>query len=334
LSSSGTKNDVDSPTSATATNAPFGSTDLLLLLMTVIWGANFTAIKYSLEDFLPLTFNGLRFIIASLTLLAVTFVSGRSIRIRREDRPRMFALGFLATAVYQTLFILGMANTRAGNAALIISTTPLFTALIGRIRGHERFDAGGVIGLALATAGLGLIIISGKNEVEVGNTLLGDALLIASTICWSLYTVGARKYLHSYGAMTATAFIVTTGTPVFLLICLPSILRQDWAVVRPAAWAGLFYSALLAIALAHFIWNHGVRRMGSTRTAIYSNITPVTGLLVAWALLGETPTAGQVLGAAVLFAGLYLARRGTIALAPPEDIEEEIEEAILGPGKN
>jgi drug/metabolite transporter (DMT)-like permease len=91
---------------------------------------------------------------------------------------------------------------------------------------------------------------------------------------------------------------------------------------------------LFAIALAYLIWSYGVRRIGSTRTAIYSNITPIVALLVAWLALGEKPTPGQLAGAVVIFGGIYLVRHGMIALAPEDTIEEEFEGASLGPGKN
>jgi drug/metabolite transporter (DMT)-like permease len=312
----------------------FGSTDLLLLLMTVIWGSNFTAIKYSLEDLLPLSFNALRFTIASIVMLSVAFLSRNSVKVAPGDRIKLFALGLLGNTVYQSVFITGMAHTRAGNAALILATTPLFTAILGRIRKHEYFTTRGVAGLLLAFAGIVMIVISGRGEVSIGETVLGDSLLLASTVCWSLYTVGSKPLVHKYGSMKATAIMMTSGTPFLLLVCAPSLLRQDWARVRPIAWAGVVYSGLFAIALAYLIWSYGVRRIGSTRTAIYSNITPIVALLVAWLALGETPTLGQLAGAVVIFGGIYLVRHGMIAVTPGEDIEEEFEEATLGPGKN
>ena len=112
---------------------------------------------------------------------------------------------------------------------------------------------------------------------------------------------------------------MVAGTPVFLLVCAPQLWAQDWSRVRPVAWAGLAYSGLLAIALAQFIWNHGVRKMGSTRTAIYSNITPIVAVFVAWLALGESPTWGQLSGAVVIFSGLYLTRRGMIAAHPVQE---------------
>ena len=247
---------------------------------------------------------------------------------------KLFALGLLGNTFYQSLFITGMAHTRASNAALILATTPLFTAILGRIRKHEYFTRRGVGGLLLAFAGIVMIVITGRGEVSIGETLLGDSLLLASTVCWSLYTVGSKQLVHKYGSMKATTVMITSGTPLLLLVCAPSLLRQDWSRVRPIAWAGVVYSGLFAIALAYLIWSYGVRRIGSTRTAIYSNITPIVALLVAWLALGEKPTPGQLAGAVVIFGGIYLVRHGMIAVAPADAIEEEFEGASLGPGKN
>jgi drug/metabolite transporter (DMT)-like permease len=313
----------------------FGSTDLLLLLMTLIWGANFAAIKYSMGDnLLPLSFNGLRFLMASTLMAIVAFGSGQGMKLDRGDGWRLFGLGLLANTLYQSLFILGVAHTKAGNAALILATTPIFTAVISRIRRQEYFTGRGIAGLFLAFGGIVLIILTGRSEVSVGETLKGDCLLVASTLCWSLYTVGSKRLIHRYGSMKATAFMMITGTPLLLLVCAPSLLRQDWSRVRPLAWAGLIYSAVFAIALAYIIWNHGVRKIGSTRTAIYSNIIPIVAMLVAWATLGEAPTPEQIAGAIIIFVGLYLVRRGMFAIAPAESIGEEMEESSFRPGKN
>lgn len=310
------------------------STDVLLLLMVLIWGSNFTAIKYSLEDLLPLSFNALRFTLASLVMLIAALLTRKGFKLAPGDGRRLFLLGLLGNTCYQSLFITGMSHTRAGNAALILATTPLFTAILGRIRKHEYFTGRGVAGLLLAFAGIVTIVVSGRGEVSLGETVLGDGLLLASTVCWSLYTVGSKHLVHKYGSMKATTIMMASGTPFLLLVCAPSLLRQDWSRVRPVAWAGVVYSGLFAIALAYLIWSYGVRKIGSTRTAIYSNITPIVALLVAWPALGESPTLGQLTGAVVILVGVYLVRHGMIAIVPAETIEEEFEEATLGPGKN
>jgi drug/metabolite transporter (DMT)-like permease len=310
--------------------AAFGATDLLLFLMTLIWGTNFSVIKYTFRDIAPLSFNGLRMTLASLVLAGVTLITVRSLRVAREDLGRLFILGFLSNTCYQGMFIVGAGRTRAGNAALIVSTTPLFTALVSWLRKEERFTSKGIAGLILAVGGIGLIVWGGRAESAQGASLIGDGLVLGATVCWSFYTIWSRPLLHSYGSTKTTALTMMLGTPLLVVICLPSLLSQDWAAVRMSSWGGVMYSALLSIAAAYIIWNYGVRKLGSTRTAIFSNLTPVIGLVVAWAALGETPAAGQLAGAATIFVSIYLVRRGAIPL-PGTDAEEELEEVSLAP---
>ncbi len=310
----------------------FGAADMLLLLMTLIWGINYTVLKQSLIEFQPLAFNGLRFIIASALTIIFTVSTGRNFKLERGDLPRLWALGLLANTVYQSLFIVGMAHTSAGNAALILATTPLFTALIGRLRRSEFFTNAGVVGLVLAFAGMAAIILSGPKGVSIRDDLTGDSLMVACTICWSIYTSFTKGYVHKYGALKTTTIMMITGTPVLLLVSSGSLATQDWSAVHRAAWAGLFFSGALAIGLAYIIWNNGVQKIGSTRTALYSNVTPIIALIVAWIVLSETPTWGQLVGAAVIFVGIYMVRNGMTHAAPEEATEEE--RVTLRPGKN
>ena len=228
----------------------------------------------------------------------------------------------------------GMAHTRAGNAALILATTPLFTAVIGRIKKQEHFTGRGITGLLLAFSGIGLIVWSGHRGTAEDSSALGDLLLIGATVCWATYTTLAHKFVHIYGSLKTTTIMMVTGTPVLLLVCAPSLLAQDWSRVRQLSWIGVVYSGLLSIALAYIIWNQGVRKIGGTRTAAYANLTPVVAVLVAWPALGEVPTLGQLAGAIVILVGIYLVRGGMVHIKPEEAAIEELEEVSLGPCKN
>src|SRR5713226_5831592 len=98
-----------------------------------------------------------------------------------------------------------------------------------------------------------MIVVAGRGELSLGETILGDSLLLATTVCWSLYTVGSKRLVHTYGSMKTTTIMMTSGTPLLLLVCAPSLLRQDWSRVRPVAWAATIYSGLFAIAMAYVI---------------------------------------------------------------------------------
>jgi drug/metabolite transporter (DMT)-like permease len=117
-----------------------------------------------------------------------------------------------------------------------------------------------------------------------------------------------------------TAWTLWIGAIGICIVGLPATLRFSLDSVRWTTWLAVVYAGALSIGLAYLIWYHGVRALGNTRTAAYSNLTPVVALVVAWLWLGEVPALGQLTGAAVIIAGVWLvqaAPRRPIAV-PPE----------------
>ena len=96
----------------------------------------------------------------------------------------------------------------------------------------------------------------------------------------------------------------------------PAVAAQDWSQVTATGWLGLAYSSALAIVVAYILWNFGVQRIGSARTAIYNNLTPVIATFGAAIFLGEPLTLFKIVGAVIIFVGLYLARTANIVLEP------------------
>jgi drug/metabolite transporter (DMT)-like permease len=311
---------------------PLEAADLLLLLTTLIWGVNYAVVKYALVDLIPLNFSALRLLMATLIMLAFTFASGRDLRVPRADFWRLCALGFLANVIYQMLFIYGMKLTSAGDASIILATAPIFTAIIGRIRRAEFFGVRAVVGLVLAFVGMAVLVSYGGWASAKGSNFAGNCILVFAAIGWASYTVATKRFSHAYGSIKSTTLVMATGTPMLLIFSIPTLVRQDWHAVRLASWGGVAFSAVFSISIAYIIWSYGVQKIGPTRTAIYSNVTPIATLLAAWAMLGERPLPGQIVGAAVVLAGVYMVRKG-MTFAPTEDpIEEVIEEESLRPG--
>ena len=125
-----------------------------------------------------------------------------------------------------------------------------------------------------------------------------DALLALMVLVWGT----------NYIVLKAALAVVEPLAVPLVLICTPSVLAQNWRAVTPAAWAALVFSSIGALVVAYLIWYRGVQRLGPSRTAFYSNVTPVVAMLTAWIALGETPTPWQVVGAGGIFGGLYLTR--------------------------
>lgn len=291
--------------------AAFGLIDLMLLGMAIIWGVNFSVLKVSLAEMSPLAFNSLRFTLASaLTLGALKLVEG-DVGLTRKDWWRLLRLGLIGNTCYQLLFINGVNLTTAGNSSLILGTPPIFVSIMGTVLGLERLGKRAWLGIFLCFVGIAAIIFCSGRELSLaGGTMLGDLLVLGASVCWSIYTVLGKPLMERYSPLRVTTLAMISGTFFLDLCSIPAWLAQDWAAVSWKGWLGLAFSGGLAIALNYVIWNLGVRKVGGARTAIYSNLVPVIGLFTAWLTLGEQIFLFQVVGAVVIFAGIYLTRSG------------------------
>ena len=282
----------------------------MLLAMVLIWGVNYAVVKAALTEMTPLSFNSLRFLLASaLTLLLLRFIEG-DVGLARGDWWRLLGLGLIGNTCYQLLFINGIDRTTAGNSALLLATTPIFVSLIGAALGVERVGKLAWVGVLFSFAGIFIVIVgSGKELGLAKETIEGDVLVLIGALVWSLYTVLSKSVLSRYSALRLTALAMVAGTPFIVLVSIPQLLAQDWTAVSWRGWLGLFFSGSMAIALGYIIWNSGVSKVGGTRTAIYSNLSPVIATIFAWLTLGEVITAFMIVGAAMIFFGIYLTRR-------------------------
>jgi len=282
-------------------------TDASLVAMALIWGVNFSVVKFGTTLVDPLAYNGLRVALAAVILVAIVLVGGGELPPRRT-MAALVGLGVLGNGVYQVFFIEGVALTRASDAALVVAASPAFIAVIGRIRGVERISRRGAAGIALSMLGIGLVVWSTAEGGDGRSSLLGDLLVLVGSLSWAVYTVLLKPYTERVGGMQLSALTMVGGAVSLLLVAGPSIARARWAALPAMGWGALVYSGVFALVVAYLFWYHGVRVLGPTRTAMYSNLQPVIGVVMAWVLLHERPTAWQWIGTASIMAGLVLTR--------------------------
>jgi drug/metabolite transporter (DMT)-like permease len=286
-------------------------TDFGLIALAAIWGVNFSIVKVALNEFEPLAFNALRFPLAAAALGWIMFRGAEDLMPQREDIPRILLLGLIGNVLYQLAFIIGLDWTYAGNASLLLATTPVWTVILSVAAGHEQPNRWVIIGIIGTLVGMVLVVIGSDDQLTLGSTTLrGDLLMIMGSIFWSVYTVAGAKPVARYGALRMTTWTLWVGTPILFGAGIPSLLQTDFTGVSVTAWWAIFYAGLFALALAYVIWYHGVEKLGNSRTAVYSNLVPVWALITAWIWLGERPEILQLLGAFSILIGLTISRLG------------------------
>jgi len=285
----------------------FGTTDALLLLTTLIWGINYTSVKYAGLQLSALTFTWLRVLLAMATLLLVA-VAQRQPWPPARDVIALLGLGVLGNGIYQLLFVGGVARTRVADAALLAAILPALVALLAFVRGVEKIHLAAGAGIALSILGAAVVVL-GSTQIDAGNgTLLGIAMVLAAVLCWGAFTVGLRPYTLRVDTVQINALTMAGGM-IPLVFFTPAALRGTaWGALPPMVWVAVAFSSVISMGLAYLFWFRGVRELGPTRTAVYANLQPVAAILFAWVALHEVPTAWQGLGAAMIIAGILMTR--------------------------
>lgn len=289
------------------TRGKFGLTDLMLLTMATIWAINFSVVKYATRTIPPMAFTGLRVGICALVLLAIVafqrkpWPSGRDILI-------LVLLGVVGNGLYQLLFVEGVSRTRAGNAALIVAAAPGFIAVASRLRGIERASKRVLSGIALSILGVGFVVLGSSASAQGDNTFFGSLLVFSGVLCWTAYTIGLQPLTKRIDPVQLATFAMIGGTIPLALTTVPSIVHTDWSRVTLGGWLSVFYASVLSMVVGYMFWYRGLKVLGPTRTASYSNLQPVIALAVAWIFLHEVPTGWQVVGVGTIMSGVLLTR--------------------------
>jgi drug/metabolite transporter (DMT)-like permease len=309
--------------------------DALLLLMVVIWGTNYSVIKAAFRDIDPQAFNAVRMMIGSIVFLAVIMGRRRlpaafAQSIARPSIASVFhtpapmtvrdwiglaALGLVGHALYQYLFIGGLARTTVANSSLMLAATPVLITLVAAAMGEERIGWMQWLGAALSIAGIYAII--GPSVAVGGASVVGDLMMVGAVCCWSAYTLGARPLIARHSPVAVTGLSMAIGTALYAPLVSRNLGAVRWASVSATTWLAAVYSALFALCVSYTIWYAAVRELGSARTSAYSNLIPIVAMLSAVVFLGEPLGMAKLLGAAAVLAGVALTRVGGPRLPVP-----------------
>ena len=294
--------------------------DILLLLMSVIWGTNYSIVKSAFRELDPQAFNALRMMIASaafLTVIALFQLRPASAgfaasifrtpaRLTRRDVLELVALGIVGHFFYQYFFIAGLALTTVANSSLMLAATPVVIALLSAVLGHERISARHWAGAALSM--LGIYIVVGRGVDLAGHGLKGDLMMVAAVLCWALYTLGSRRLIARHSPVGVTGLSMTIGTLVYAPVMWGHVRAVPWSTISTRTWIAIVYSSIFALGVAYTIWYAAVRQIGSARTSVYSNVIPLVAMATAVIFLGEPLTATNVIGAIAVLVGVGLTR--------------------------
>lgn len=327
--------------------SPSPWTWVLLSTVPLTWGFNFISLKILKEDFgvagpLAGVYGMLsaRYTLMVVALMLTLWIIERDLTIRREHWRYLVGFAFVTVVIYQGTFSAGVFYTLAAEGALLISTAPIWAALINHVLGWERLTPRQSIGTVIGFIGIAAVVFGGLGARAAPEYhTFGIIIMAIAAILWASYAVFSKPLLEHYSPLKVTAWIHTLGAVVLIPLGAPAAMQVDWANMSLITWGCLLHFSLLAGVYAFVVWFRGVQRIGSSRTVLFQYCVPVVATVLAFLLLKEVPSMLQIIGIVVTLTGVNLAVRRARPkdddreLDPEEIVEETIESGEVPPGE-
>ena len=281
----------------------------LMVLLTFLWGCNYSAIKFASDGISPVFMSFLRSSIASF-LGMLYCMSIKEPLFHRDIRLwHGFMVGLLFGVEFACIYF-GMRYTHAARASILINLSPFVVAIGAYLFLKEHLNTRKITGLCLAFAGAGCVLLWGKPTTWTPSMLWGDTLEVIAAILWGATTIYIKKYLAGRVQPIHTFLYQLVFSIPILLLC-AYILEPTWIhrINGPVLLALGYQSVIVAFA-SYLVWFKLIHTYPVSHLAVFSLLTPIFGVASGAIFLGEPVTAGLVIGMTMVCAGIYVNSSG------------------------
>jgi drug/metabolite transporter (DMT)-like permease len=279
--------------------------NILILLAIIFWGLSFIATKISLEYLGPVEIIAVRMLLGIPVLFAVIKFKKLKIRINREDALLLISAS-LILGLHFYIQAAGLIFTTATNTAWLITTIPAFIAAMSYFFLKEKLTRKMILGIIIATAGV-LILVSDGNLLNLDwLRSLGDWIILASCITWSIYTIITRNISRKYNPLVISFLLLILPACLLLLLSILSFPLSHLMNIPLRIAALLVFLGVFCLGLAHWFWLEGLSKKGASRLGVFLYLEPLVTTIAAIPLLNERFTVFLALGAVFIVLGVYL----------------------------
>ncbi len=278
------------------------------LFAVVVWGASFIATKMAVAEVSPVTVVWLRFAMGVAVLGGVVAARRQLAVPSRSDLGYFALLGFLGIAFHQWLQSNGLVTSQASTTAWIVASTPVFMALLGWAILRERVRVATVAGIALAAAGVVLVVSRGDlSAIAAGRFgAPGDLLILASAPNWAVFSVLSRKGLQRHPSAVMMFWVMTLGWLMTSALWVAGPGPADVARLSAQGWGAVLFLGIACSGLAYVFWYDALRDLPASQVGAFLYIEPLIAVAVAAALLGEPIVLATLLGGLAILAGVWM----------------------------
>lgn len=283
---------------------------LLLLAASILWGCSYIFIKELIlcePNMTTFVLVMLRLAVATLFAFPLLFFARKLERIARRDVPLFLLIAFGEPFLYSIFETSGISRITGSLASIITATIPLFLPFGMALVYHERIRWSTIAGIVVSFFGLAIMLFDGNMQLVVDP--VGLLFLFGSVLVAVLYTLVLVKLVYRYEPVTITVyqnlFALLYFIPLVLMFNRDSLVSLSYS---PKMLSLVAFLGLLCSTLAYVFFNRGVRHLGATVSTVYTNLIPVSSLILAMMLGQESFEWVRIIGVAIVIVGLFVAQ--------------------------
>lgn len=282
---------------------------LAFILLGTIWGSSFLWIKIAVQEVGPVLLVAIRLLFGIFALLVVATYTRPPFPRGRQIWIYLTLLGLINNALPYTLISWGEQYIDSAVAAILNSTTPLFTMLVAhQYLTDDRMTRQRV--LALLTGFLGIVLLFSRDlgDAPQGN-LLGQAAVLIAAICYAFASVFARRTTRGLSP-TIQALVPLFGADLVMWLMVPLVESPLVLPSLPITWFALVWLGVLGVAVAFMLYFYLLHSVGPTRTVLVTYVFPLVGVALGVIFLGERLDWQLMGGAALVIASVVIVNKG------------------------
>ncbi|MCH2164853.1 MAG: DMT family transporter [Marinovum sp.] len=282
-----------------------------LVLVAAMWGGTFVAGRTLVSEVEPIFAALARFGLASVFLVGLTWSLEDGLpRLRPSQLLLTMGLGATGVAFYNVFFFAALSHMSASQTAVFVAFNPMSVAVLMAAFGRERLTRSRAAGFCIALVGAVVVIRGGDmhapQDSPASSLGVGELLMSAAVLSWVGYTLLGRRTVSDLSPLATTTYAALWGT-VFLFFL--ALLDGTWSTSFAISWEGasaLIYLAIFGTVLP-FVWYcQGLQTIGASRTAVFTNLVPLFGVIFGVLVLQEPMTLGLCIGGLLVALGVVL----------------------------
>lgn len=277
-----------------------------LILVSIIWGANFGISKLAMESIHPIVFTALRFLLAAPLFFVILKLTEGKIGIQWKHVPYFIFVAVLGVTLLEILVNYAIIFTTLANSSLLTTAPwPIFAALFSPLFTKEAITKRLVVGGCFSIIGVSFVILGGGEGFNLSSEhMIGNLIALSVSIIGPIFNLSSMSLMKHYSALRVSTWTILFGVLVMLPFTIKHWTFTNWSAISFVEISAIGYAVFMCTVVGFVVWNTSMFKIGATRSNFFRYVVPLTAVIMGYFMFGEKITAMQIAGTLCMAIGL------------------------------